>query len=85
MWFLEYAKGYFFQLEFQHQMIFKVHSRYESQVFFNSFNDTLFFIPQITYVFKDYRGLSEWEETYNWCCCFNNNDYNYFYWTGLIS
>lgn len=66
-------------------MIFKVHSKFESQVFCNSVNDTLFSTPQVTYHFKDYIGFSERRETYIWCCCFDKNNYTYFYWTGLIS
>lgn len=65
-------------------MIFKVHSQCESQVFFTSFDDNPLIRYQISYIFKDYRGLSEWKEPYIWSEGFEYNQYNYFYWRGEV-
>lgn len=53
-------------------MIFKIFCKYESELIDQEFS----------YVFKDYRGFSQWNEEYIWCYCFDSNDYNYFYWKG---
>lgn len=65
-------------------MIFKVHSKYESQDFHKSLDDNPLIKYQISYVFKDYRGLSEWRELYIWSEAFQYNQFNYFYWSGEI-
>lgn len=63
-------------------MIFRSHCRYQSQFFCKNTYSLPVIIPEISYIFKDYRGLSEWNESYIWCYCFDSNDYNYFNWSG---
>lgn len=63
-------------------MIFKVHSQCESQVFLKFLNDNPLIKYQISYIFKDYRGLSEWREPFIWSEVFEYNQFNYYYWSG---
>lgn len=37
-------------------------------------------LNQCSYVFKDYRGYSEWKEEFIWCYAFDLNQYSYFSW-----
>ena len=53
-------------------MIFKIHHLQESTLI----------NQQFSYSFKDFRGLSEWNDSYIWSYVYDTNQYSYFYWYG---